>query len=107
MNNINEIKDLINNAKYEGSLEYFLEENEELEDMQIEFIETLSSEEHRWFTIETNVYKFSKNNLEIGVLAINEIGTIKSEMMGYEDCGIELEAMNVKEIIKKSYEIIS
>ena len=41
----------------------------------------------------------------LGHLAISEIGTIKSEAMGIEDCGVALEAFNVKKVIRESFKI--
>lgn len=99
---INEIKDYINSHDF-----YDMEDLcEELgENIDTNYIENLDSEEHRWFTVETNVYEFMEGAKSLGYLAISEIGTIKSEMMGIEDCGVALEASNVKKVIRESFEI--
>ena len=99
---INEIKDYINNHDF-----YYMEDLcEELgENIDTNYIENLDSEEHRWFTVETNVYEFMEGAKSLGYLAISEIGTIKSEMMTRADCGVTLEAFNVKKVIRESFEI--
>ncbi len=112
INNINDIKELINKNKDEykyGTLDNVLdEEYEQLQENEINFEhkETLSNEEHRWFTVETNVYEFFKDNESLGFLAVEEVGMLKSESMSYEDCYVKVIAYNVKEIVKKSFEII-
>lgn len=99
---INEIKDYINSHEF-----YDMEDLcEELgENIDTNYIENLDSEEHRWFTVETNVYEFMEESKSLGYLAISEIGTIKSEMMTRADCGVTLEASNVKKVIRESFEI--
>lgn len=99
---INEIKDYINNHEF-----YDMEDlcDELGENININYIENLDSEEHRWFTVETNVYEFMEGIKSLGYLAISEVGTIKSEAMGIEDCGVTLEASNVKKVIRESFEI--
>lgn len=99
---INEIKDYINSHEF-----YDMEDlcDELGENIDANYIENLNSAEHRWFTIKTNVYEFMEGNKSLGYLAISEVGTIKSEMMSIEDCGIELEAYNVKKIVRESFEI--
>lgn len=99
---INEIKDYINSHEI-----YDMEDLcEELGgNIDTKYIENLDSEEHRWFTVETNVYEFMEGIKSLGYLAINEVGTIKSEAMGIEDCGVALEASNVKKVIRESFEI--
>lgn len=99
---INEIKDYINNHEF-----YDMEDlcDELGENIDTNYIETLNSEEHRWFTIKTNVYEFIEGSKSLGYLAISEVGTIKSEAMSMEDCGVVLEAYNVKKIVRESFEI--
>lgn len=101
---INEIKDYINSHEF-YDMEDFFEEQNLSEKLETNYIENLNSEEHRWFTVETNVYEFIEGTKSLGYLAISEVGTIKSEMMGVEDCGITLKASNVKKIIRESFEI--
>lgn len=112
INNLNDIKELINKYKNEykyGNLDNLFDEiYEEIKKNEItwEYKETLSNEEHRWYTIETNVYEFFKGKESLGFLAVEEVGMLKSESMRYEDCYVSVEAYNVKEIVKKSFEII-
>lgn len=99
---INEIKNYINSHEF-----YDIEDLcEELgENIDINYIENLDSDEYRWFTIEMNVYEFMEGSKSLGYLAISEVGTIKSEMMGIEDCGVGLIAYNVKKIVRESFRI--
>ena len=100
---INQIKDYINNHEF-----YDMEDlcDELGENINIKYIENLDSDEHRWFTVETNVYEFMEGAKSLGYLAISEIGTIKSEMMTRADCGVTLEAFNVKKVIRESFQVI-
>lgn len=101
---INEIKNYINNSKYYGSFEDF--DLSKFAGIGIKFKETIDTDEHRWYVVATNVYKFLKDNQPIGFLAIDEVKTIKSEAMSVEDCYHELKAYNVKKIVKETFEII-
>ena len=100
---INEIKDYINSHDF-----YDMEDlcDELGGNIDTNYIENLDSDEHRWFTVETNVYEFMEGTKSLGYLAISELGTIKSEMMGAVDCGVTLEAFNVKKVIRESFEVI-
>ena len=99
---INEIKDYINSHDF-----YDMEDlcDELGGNINTKYIENRDSDEHRWFTVETNVYEFMEGTKSLGYLAISELGTIKSEMMGIEDCGVALVAYNVKKIVRESFEI--
>lgn len=99
---INEIKDYINSHEF-----YDVEDlcDELGGNISTNYIENLNSEEHRWYTIETNVYEFMEGTKSLGYLAISEVGIIKSEIMDIEDSGVELEAYNVKKIVRESFEI--
>lgn len=107
LNNINEIKEFINNnGNSEGCLDNFIDEHyDEFEDIEFKYIETLETDEHRWYIISTNVYEVFKNNTTLGYLAISEVTTLKSESSSYEDLCIDIEAYEVKKIIKESFEI--
>lgn len=110
INNIDDIKELINKNKdkYEyGLMDNLLDEYYD-DTKEIEWVhkETLCSDEYRWYTVETNVYEFFKDDKSLGFLAVEEVGMLKSECMSYEDCCVSVEAYNVKEIVKKSYEIV-
>lgn len=108
MKDINEIKDFINaNQNCEGCLDNFIDEHyENFKDIKFEFVETLSIDEHRWFIISTIVYKVLKENNVLGYLAITEVTTLKSESMDYSDCFVDVEAFEVKKIMKETFEII-
>lgn len=113
INNINDIKELINKFKkvYQyGLMDNVLDEeySEEIKENKLRWVhkETISVDEHRWYTVEVNVYEFFKNDKSLGFLAVEEVGMLKSESMAYEDCFVSVEAYNVKEIVKKSYKIV-
>ena len=110
LNTIDDIKNYINKHEYYDTLESFIYEEfyDELknENITYEYKENLGNYEHRWYIVGTNVYEFFKNGKSLGFLAINEVGTLKSEMMSRKDCYEKLIACNVKEIIKKSFEIV-
>ena len=99
---INEIKDYINSHDF-----YDMEDlcDELGGNINTNYIENLDSEEHRWFTVETNVYEFMEGSKSLGYLAISKVSTIKSEAMVIEDCGVALVAYNVKKIVRESFEI--
>ena len=107
MNNIKEIKDFINeNGNNEGCLDNFIDEHyEDFKDIDFKYRETLDIEEHRWYIMSTIVYEVFKNNTTLGYLAISEVTTLKSESSSYEDLYIDIEAYEVKKIIKESFEI--
>lgn len=67
--------------------------------------ETINSEEHRWYDIDTDVYEVLKDGVSLGYLAIEQVGTLKSEEMDLSDCGEKVVAHNVREIVKTSYVI--
>lgn len=103
--NIEEIKNKINESKFEGNLEGFIDEYyNEFKDIKFDLVEKKYTDEHRWFCIDTNVYKFTGDK-SLGYLAIEEVGVIKSEEMTRADCGVELKAYLVKKIMKESFEI--
>lgn len=68
----------------------------------IEFIETLSTDEHRWYILEENVYKVKINN-EDYYFGIWEVGTLKSEEMTASDTGVTMEMFEVEKIVKKTF----
>ena len=103
---INDVKNYINKAEFYGDFDEF--DLSEFENLNLKFKETIDTDEHRWYILELNVYEFfnSESNESIGFLAIEEVGTLKSEYMSVEDCYVKLRAYNVKEVIKKTYEIV-
>ena len=67
--------------------------------------ETINSEEHRWYVVDTDVYEVLKDFVSLGHLAIEHVGILKSEAMTLYDCDKKVVAHNVREIVKTSYVI--
>ena len=56
MNDLEEIKNFINQKEFYGDFEDFYDEfYEDLEDIEFSYIETLKSDDHRWFQVDYNV----------------------------------------------------
>ena len=108
MKSIKEIKDFINeNGNSEGCLENFIDEHyEEFKNIDFRYLETLETDEHRWYILSTIVYEVFKDNMALGYLAINEVTTLKSESTSYSDLFIDVTAYEVKKIVKESFEIL-
>lgn len=68
----------------------------------IEFVETLSTDEHRWYILEENVYKVKINN-EDYYFGIVEVGSLKSEAMTASDTGVTMELFEVEKIVKETF----
>lgn len=68
----------------------------------IEFVETLSTDEHRWYILEENVYK-AKVNDEDYYFGVWEVGSLKSESMTAEDTYFEIEVFEVEKITKETF----
>ena len=108
MNSLEEIKNFINQKEFYGDFEEFYDEfYEDLEDIEFGYIETLKSDDHRWFQVDYNVYEIVKDKNSFGFLCLEEVGTLKSETMTREDCYYNIKAYNVKKVIKESFEIIN
>ena len=103
--NINMIKDYINGLDYYGDFDEI--DFSQFGKLNFEYKDTIMTDEHRWYVIERNVYEISNDSGVLGCLAIDEVGTIKSECMYTSDCGVEIIAYNVKEILKTSYVIVN
>ena len=102
---LDEIKDYINGLEYCG---YFDEiDFSKFGKLNFEYKDTIMTDEHRWYIIETNVYEISNDCGVLGCLAIDEVRTLKSESMCVEDCCVKVKAYNVEEIMKPSYVIIN
>ena len=84
------------------SMEDLIDDNEQL---GIEFVEQIGSDEHRWFIVGDNVYKINLDGEDI-YFGISEVVSLKSEMMTYEDTGCDLELFKVKPVIKKTFEVV-
>lgn len=102
---INEIRDYINCLEWYGSFDDL--DLSKFKNLGSRFKETIDTDEHRWYVIETNVYEFfdESKGESLGFLAIDEVGILKSESMYIEDCGHKLKAYNAKEIVKTTYQI--
>ena len=102
---INEIKDYINGLNhYRGFDEIDFSKFGKL---KFKFKDTIMTDEHRWYIVERNVYEISNDDVVLGCLAIDEVGTLKSESMCIEDCYVKVKAYNVEEILKPSYVVIN
>ncbi len=82
------------------SMDDLIDDNEQL---GIEFIEEIGSDEHRWFIIGDNIYKIVLDGEDI-YFGISEVISLKSEMMTYEDTGFGLELFKVRPVIKETFE---
>lgn len=82
------------------SMEDLIDDNEQL---GIEFVEQIGSDEHRWFIVGDNVYKINLDGEDI-YFGISEVVGWKSEMITYEDTGYDLELFKVKPVTKKTFE---
>lgn len=78
--------------------EHYDEENYK----DIEFVETLCTDEHRWYILEENVYKvkIDEKDYYFGIL---EVGSLKSESMTASDTGHKMELFEVEKIMKVSF----
>lgn len=68
----------------------------------VEFVETLSTDEHRWYILEENVYKV-KIDGEDYYFGVWEVGSLKSESMTAEDTGCEIEVFEVEKVTKETF----
>lgn len=59
-------------------------------------------DEHRWYTIGRWIYKTTIDNQDY-YFAVYQVDIIKSEMMGYDDCGYEIYCVPVKEVTVVDY----
>ena len=68
----------------------------------IDFVETLSTDEHRWYILEENVYKITTKNEEY-YFGVWEVGSLKSESMTAEDTMFKMELFEVEKIVKETF----
>lgn len=68
----------------------------------IRFVETLSTDEHRWYILEENVYKIKIDNKDY-FFGIWEVGSLKSEAMTAEDTGCKMEMFEVEKIVRETF----
>lgn len=74
------------------------------EQLGIEFVEQIGSDEHRWFIVGDNVYKINLDGEDI-YFGISEVVSLKSEQMTYGDTNFDLELFKVKPVTKKTFEV--
>lgn len=55
----------------------------------VTYLQTIETYEHRWYTIDYNVYRVVMNEQDY-YMGVDEVGIIKSEVMSEEDCGVDL-----------------
>lgn len=81
------------------SMDDLIDDNEQLD---IEFVEQIDSEENRWFIVGDNVYKINLDGEDI-YFGISEVVSLKSESMTCEDTWFDLELFKVKPVIKETF----
>ena len=100
---INTIKNYINGL--DGCYDFEDVDFSKFGEITFKHKERIDDDEHRWYTIYTDVYEVFKDGVSLGHLAIEHVGMLKSETMNLYDCEFEIKAHNVKEIVKTSYVI--
>lgn len=78
------------------------EHYEEEKYKDIDFVETLSTDEHRWYILEKNVYKVKIDNKDY-YFGIIEVGSLKSESMSVSDTGVTMKLFEVEKIVKETF----
>ena len=68
----------------------------------IKFVETLSTDEHRWYILEENVYKVTIEEVDY-YFGIWEIGSLKSESMTASDTGVTMKFFEVEKIVRETF----
>lgn len=101
------IEKLKGEIKRYGRMDDLLDEHyneEEYEEIyeSIDFVETLSTDERRWYVMEENVYKVNINN-KIYYFGVWEVGMLKSECMNVEDTCEKMEMFEVEKIVKETF----
>ena len=114
---INDIKNAINSYREEklGDFDTVREkhycDNDVFAKINKKLVATLNIREHHDYTLGTNIYEFREDSFWnegrlIGYLAIEEVGTLKSESMDMIYCGVKVKAYNVKTIMEPTYQVI-
>lgn len=97
------IKKLKNEVEQYYSMDDFIDAHyNEKYYSDIRFVETLSTDEHRWYILEENVYNVNVEGKDY-YFGILEIGSLKSESMGIEDTGITMKMFEVEKIVKQTF----
>lgn len=85
--------------KINGEGFYSVFEAEEVLDRDAKLVKSnLGIDEHRWYTISTNVYQ-----LEDGYIGITGVTSLKSEAMMFSDCDVITQAEEYEEFTTISY----
>ena len=61
-------------------------------------IETIDLDEHRWYVVGTIVFKVGEE-----FFGVSGAVSLKSESMGYSDCGVECTAFEMEQIPSVTY----
>ncbi len=102
-------KKIKNTAADYSNMEDFIDaywENQEFEFLKdINYIEPInnSTDEHRWYILQDNVYRI-KINKNVYYFGATEVVSLKSEEMSYEDTGWGVEIFKVIPIEKITFE---
>lgn len=97
------LKKLKEEVKKYYSMDELIDEHYEDENYQnIRFVETLNTDEHRWYILEENVYKVKINSVDY-YFGILEVGSLKSEEMCISDTGITMELFEVEKITRETF----
>ena len=97
------IEKLKNEVKKYYRMDDLLDEHYEEEIYKdIQFVETLRTDEHRWYILEENVYKILVDGQDY-YFGVWEVGSLKSEAMTAEDTGMNMEMFEVEKIVKESF----
>lgn len=75
---------------------------EELESLGFKYIDSVDSDEHRWYVLGENVYEVSIDNRTY-YIGTWEVETLKSESMSVSDCGCQLEFFEMEQYTTVSY----
>lgn len=83
-----------------ADMDYITEECEEFSN--IEFVETIGTDEHRWYILNDNVYKVNLEG-EDYFFGANEVGSIKDECADLTDICHETKLFEVDKIVKETF----
>lgn len=84
-----------------ADIDYLREEYGE-EFSNIEFVETIGTDEHRWYILNDNVYKVKLEG-QAYFFGVTEVGCIKDECAGLTDVCHETKLFEVEKIVKETF----
>lgn len=70
----------------------------------IEFVETIGTDEHRWYILNNNVYKVKLEEQDY-YFGATEVGCIKDECASLTDICHKTELFEVEKILKETFKI--